>query len=81
MPISVTYPGVYIEELSSGQHTITPVATNIAAFVGRAPIGPVDEPTTIFNYGDFTRTYGGLSIDYPLSYAVRTSLQTGDRRR
>jgi uncharacterized protein len=28
-----TYPGVYIEELSSGVHTIAGVATSIAAFV------------------------------------------------
>ena len=37
MPISVTYPGVYIEEIPSGVQTITGVATSIAAFVGWAP--------------------------------------------
>ena len=31
-----TYPGVYIEELSSGVHSITGVATSIAAFIGWA---------------------------------------------
>lgn len=77
MPIAVTYPGVYVEELPSGAHTITPVATNIAAFIGRAPIGPTDEPLTIFNYGDFIRAYGGLSYDYPLSYAVQDFFANG----
>lgn len=77
MPIQVTYPGVYIEELPSGQHTVTPVATNIAAFVGRAPIGPTDVPVTIFNFGDFTRAFGGLSFDYPLSYAVQDFFANG----
>lgn len=77
MPIAVTYPGVYVEELESGPQAITPVATNIAAFVGRAPFGPVDRPVTIFNYGDFTRYYGGLQFHYPLSYAVRDFFANG----
>jgi phage tail sheath protein FI len=77
MPIEVTYPGVYVEELPSGQHTITPVATNICAFVGRAPIGDTENPVTIFNYGDFTRAFGGLKFDYPLSYAVQDFFDNG----
>jgi len=77
MPIEVSYPGVYVEELPSGQHTITPVATNIAAFVGRATIGPTDEPMTIFNFGDFQRAFGGLQFDYPLSYAVQDFFANG----
>ena len=30
MPATLTYPGVYIEEISSGVHTITGVATSIS---------------------------------------------------
>jgi phage tail sheath protein FI len=77
MPIAVTYPGVYVEELESGPQGITPVATNIGAFVGRAPFGPVDRPVTIFNYGDFTRFFGGLQFHYPLSYSVRDFFANG----
>jgi phage tail sheath protein FI len=40
MPGQVSYPGVYIEEVSSGVHTIVGVATSIAAFLGRAASGP-----------------------------------------
>jgi phage tail sheath protein FI len=29
-----TYPGVYIEEIPSGVHPITGVATSITAFIG-----------------------------------------------
>ena len=36
MPITPTYPGVYIEEVPSGVRTITGVATSITAFIGRA---------------------------------------------
>jgi len=42
---SPSYPGVYIEELSSGQHTITGVATSIAAFIGWARRGRSTKPS------------------------------------
>lgn len=77
MPSTLTYPGIYIEEIPSGVRTITGVATSITAFIGRAERGPVNEPITIFNYGDFERIFGGLHIDYPLSYAVRDFFLNG----
>jgi phage tail sheath protein FI len=66
-----TYPGVYIEEISSGVRTITGVATSITAFVGRALRGPVNEPITITSYGDYERIFGGLRRESTMSYAVR----------
>ncbi len=77
MPVEVSYPGVYIEELPSSQKSVVPVATNIAAFVGRALYGPVDEPITIFDYGDFQKQFGGLQFDYPMSYAVQDFFENG----
>ena len=77
MALPPSYPGVYIGELPSGQHTITPVATSIAVFVGRAPIGPADAPITTFNFGDYTRFFGGLSFGYPISYAVQDFFANG----
>jgi uncharacterized protein len=77
MPSALTYPGVYIEEIPSGVRTITGVATSIAAFIGRAVYGPVDEPVTINSFGDFERCFGGLSVDYPLGYAVRDFYTNG----
>jgi uncharacterized protein len=71
MPITPTYPGVYIEEISSGVRTITGVATSITAFVGRALRGPVNEPITINSYGDFDRKFGGIWAESSLGYAVR----------
>lgn len=71
MPTQPTYPGVYIEEIPSGVRTITGVATSITAFIGRASMGPVNEPTTINSYSDYERRFGGLSIDSTMSYAVR----------
>jgi phage tail sheath protein FI len=77
MPITPTYPGVYIEEIPSGVRTIAGVATSITAFVGRAKQGPVDEPTTVFSFGEYERKFGGLWLDSPMSYSVRDFFQNG----
>lgn len=61
MPAQLTYPGVYIEELPSGVHTITGVATSIAAFVGWAPMGPTGQATLVESWSDFQTQFGGLS--------------------
>ncbi|MCW5880665.1 MAG: phage tail sheath family protein [Anaerolineae bacterium] len=71
MPVTPTYPGVYIEEIPSGVRTITGVATSITAFVGRTLRGPTDEPTTINGFADFERVFGGLWTGSWLGYAVR----------
>jgi hypothetical protein len=71
MPVTLTYPGVYIQEIPSGVRAITGVATAIAAFVGRARRGPVNEPITINSFGEFERIFGGLWVASPMSYAVR----------
>jgi len=71
MPATLTYPGVYIEEIPSGVRTITGVATSITAFIGRAMRGPVNKATTINSLGDFERIFGGLWLDSSLGYAVR----------
>ncbi len=70
MPVNPTYPGVYIEEIASGVRTIAGVATSITAFVGRAQRGAVGEPTTCFSAGEFSRRFGGLWTEGPMSYAV-----------
>lgn len=71
MPVTLTYPGVYIEEVPSGVRTIVGVATSITAFIGRALRGPVNEPTRIQSFGDFERTFGGLWSESTMSYAVQ----------
>jgi uncharacterized protein len=70
MTTTYTYPGVYIQEISSGQHIITGVPTSITAFVGRAVMGPTDEPMTVESFADFERYYGGRAANFPMGYAV-----------
>jgi phage tail sheath protein FI len=71
MPVAVSYPGVYIEEVPSGVRTITGVATSITAFIGRALRGSTDESVTINSNADFERAFGGLWGDSTLGFAVR----------
>ena len=71
MPATLTYPGVYVEEIPSGVHTITGVATSITAFIGQADRGPVDEAFVVNSFGDFERNFGGLSLKSTMSFAVR----------
>jgi phage tail sheath protein FI len=77
MPVSVSYPGVYIQEIPSGVRTITGVATSVTAFIGRAKRGPDDLPVTVNSFGDFERIFGGLWVESSLGYAVRDFFQNG----
>ncbi len=77
MPVAVSYPGVYVEEVPSGVHTIAGVATSISAFIGRAVMGPVGQPVAINSFADFERSFGGLDVDCPMSYAVSDFYQNG----
>lgn len=75
MPVTLSYPGVYVEEIPSGVRTITGVATSITAFIGRAAQGPLDTdadgPVIVNSYGDYERSFGALDPKYPMGYAVR----------
>src|SRR6266516_879492 len=71
MPATLTYPGVYIEEIPSGVRSITGVSTSVAAFVGGAKRGPINEAVRVLGFPDFERRFGGLDDDSEMSYAVR----------
>lgn len=77
MPVTPTYPGVYIEEIPSGVRTITGVATSITAFLGFAPQGPTNDPIRIQSFADYTRLFGGLALDSTMSYAVQHFFRHG----
>ncbi len=73
MPITPTYPGIYIQELPSTAHTITAAPTSIAVFVGYThpfktnwdpdPSGSGTTnshgPVEIFSFSDYEREFGG----------------------
>jgi uncharacterized protein len=77
MPVTPTYPGVYIEELNSGVRPLAGVPTAIAAFVGYTARGRDQRATTILSWADFEREFGGLNAESDLSYAVQHFFQNG----
>lgn len=77
MPVQPTYPGVYIEEISSGVHPITGVATSTAAFIGTFSHGLLNEAVQILSQADFEREYGGLDRNSEASYAIQQFFMNG----
>jgi phage tail sheath protein FI len=84
MPVALSYPGLYLEELPSSTHSIVAAPTSIAVFVGythpfktRAPGVPV----RIFGFSDYEREFGGLylsaSIDASVAHAVNQFFLNG----
>jgi len=70
MPVSVSYPGVYIEEIPSGVFTISAASTSNTAFADYFARGPVDRAVRVTSLADFTRTFGGLDPASEASYAI-----------
>jgi phage tail sheath protein FI len=77
MPAALTYPGVYIEELPSGVHTIVGVATSNTAFIDWFPKGPVLTATRVTSWLDFVRQFGGLHQGSEASYAIQQYYRNG----
>ena len=71
MPQTLTFPGVYVEEISSGVRTITGVSTSDTAFVDFFARGPVNDPVRITSFADFQRRFGGLDRRSAASYALQ----------
>jgi len=67
---TATYPGVYIQEVSSGVRTIALASTSTAAFVGQAERGPTDRAVRIFNFTEFQNIFGGFMSNSYLAHSV-----------
>ena len=70
MSLSLTYPGVYIQELPNPVRAITGISTSITAFIGRALKGPIDKAITIHSFTEYEFTFGKLWKESHLGYAV-----------
>ena len=69
-----TYPGVYIQEVDTGNKPIEGVSTSIAGFLGIAERGPM-AATFLTSFADYQRNYGSYFVDNTgaqtyLAYAV-----------
>ncbi len=77
MPVKVSYPGVYIEEIPSGVRTISGVSTSVAAFAGWATKGPNNRAVLCLSWSDYERIFGGLDARGYLGYAVSQFFANG----
>ena len=77
MPVAPTYPGVYVEELPSGVHTITGVSTAVTAFLGYFSQGPMNQATQIFGVADLERTFGSLVANSEAGYGIQQFFANG----
>jgi uncharacterized protein len=65
MAIAPTFPGIYIEELPSTVHTITPAPTSVTVFVGysnpfKTRSSNFGKAVQIFSFTDYEREFGGF---------------------
>ena len=67
--LNLTYPGIYTKE-EQGVPTLVGAPTSVALFVGPTLSGIDNRRTRIFNFGDFQRSFGGLTQTSNLSYSV-----------
>ncbi|MBI3529343.1 MAG: phage tail sheath family protein [Betaproteobacteria bacterium] len=77
MPVALSYPGVYIEEVPSGVRTISGVSTSIALFLGWAARGATNRAVRLTSFADYEREYGGLDTRTLLGYAVKQFYDNG----
>jgi uncharacterized protein len=63
-------PGVYVEEVARGARPIEGVGTSVAAFIGLAPKGPLNEPTLVTNWSQYVASFGDFTEGYFLAHSV-----------
>jgi phage tail sheath protein FI len=81
MPVTPTYPGIYIQEAPSSTHTIAAAPTNVAVFIGYThPLktNPADYgvPAQIFGFMDYQRRFGGFVRS--AAFATRAGIASGE---
>ena len=76
MPVTPTFPGIYIEEIKSSAHTITAAPTSIAVFVGYTHPFKTKRfrtPVQLFSFSDYEREFGGFFTSAAFAAAGATS--------
>jgi hypothetical protein len=86
MPVTTSFPGIYIEELPSSTHTIVAAPTSVTVFVGysdpfKTPEANFNKALEIFSFTDYEREFGGFfssdRVDNSLPNAVNEFFLNG----
>jgi phage tail sheath protein FI len=75
-----SYPGVYVEEVSSGVRPISAASTSTPAFLGVAAAGPLYEATRITNWTEFQRLFGSFMPGSYLAYSIFAFFNNGGQQ-
>jgi phage tail sheath protein FI len=75
--VTVSYPGVYVQEIPSTTHGVVPATTSATAFIGWFPRGSVKQAVHIDSLASFQRIYGGLDRNSEASYAIKQFFTNG----
>lgn len=88
--VEISFPGVFVEEVSFRAKSIEGVSTSTAGFVGPTRFGPFDvKPRIVTSLGDFESTYGdGKHLEFSdagkmdnyLWHAARAFFEEGGKR-
>jgi hypothetical protein len=77
---TLTYPGVYVEEVSGGVRPLQIASTSTAAFVGLAQMGPDDDVLRVTSWTEFQRNYGAFISDGYLAHSVFQFFNNGGQQ-
>ena len=77
---TLSYPGVYVQEVPGGVKPLDTASTSTAAFVGLAERGPDTGPTLVTSWTGFQRTYGSFIADGFLAHSVFQYFNNGGRQ-
>ncbi len=85
MPVQVSYPGTYIEEVPSGVRVVSGVSTSITVFIGLSSYERRHDPNTnhkpiprrLFSYSEYEREFGPPHLNTNLAVSVRLFFLNG----
>jgi phage tail sheath protein FI len=77
---TVSYPGVYVQEVAGGVRPVDTASTSTAAFVGLSEMGPDTGVGLVTNWTDFQRVYGYFIPDSYLAHGVFQYFSNGGRQ-
>jgi phage tail sheath protein FI len=77
---TLSYPGVYVQEVPGGVKPLDTASTSTAAFVGLTEMGPDAGPALVTSWTDFQRTYGSFIADGFLAHSVFQYFNNGGRQ-
>jgi phage tail sheath protein FI len=73
-------PGVYVEEVDGGSKPIAGVSTAVAAFVGFAKQGPVNQATLVTNWTQYVDNFGDFMDGAYMAHSVYGYFNNGGGR-